>query len=101
MIEGELSDVAKEKSGSSGSRGTDSTGAKRRPRASMGKRYDTYKYQFKLGKKIVHGGITDDLERREQEHQKKWPMGHIKQVGRRTTEDAARKWEKEKGYSKE
>jgi len=24
---------------------------------------DTYKYQFKIGNKIVHGGITDDLER--------------------------------------
>ncbi len=60
---------------------------------------DTYKYQFKIGNKIVHGGITDDLERREGEHQKKWPKGHIKQVGRRTTEEAARDWEEEKGYS--
>ena len=65
----------------------------------MGKRYDTYKYQFKVGRKIVHGGITDNLERREEEHQEKWPKGHIKQVGRRTTKDAARKWEKEKGYT--
>ena len=39
---------------------------------------DTFKYQFKVGNKIVHGGITDDLERREAEHQKKWPKGHIK-----------------------
>ncbi len=60
---------------------------------------DTYKYQFKIGNKIVHGGITDDLERREGEHQKKWPKGNIKQVGRRTTEEAARDWEEEKGYS--
>ncbi len=65
----------------------------------MGKRYDTYKYQFKVGRKIVHCGITDNLERREQEHQEKWPKGRIKQVGRRTTEDAARKWEKKKGYT--
>jgi predicted GIY-YIG superfamily endonuclease len=57
------------------------------------------KYQFKEGNKIVHGGITNDLERREKEHQRKWPKGHIKQVGRRTTEEAARKWEKDKGYS--
>jgi hypothetical protein len=34
----------------------------------MAKRRDTYKYQFKVGSKIVHGGITDDLEHREQEH---------------------------------
>ena len=60
---------------------------------------DTYKYYFKVGNKIVHGGITDDLERREQEHQQKWHNGHIKQVGRRTTEEAARKWEEEKGFS--
>ena len=65
----------------------------------MGKSRDTYKYQFKEGNKIVHGGITDDLERREQEHQQKWSKGHIVQVGRRTTEEAARKWEEEKGYS--
>ena len=31
---------------------------------------------------------------REQEHQQKWPKGHIKQVGIKTTEDAAREWEK-------
>jgi len=60
---------------------------------------DIYKYYFKTGKKIMHGGITNDLERREQEHQQKWPKGHIKQVGRRTTEEAAREWEKEKGFT--
>ena len=60
---------------------------------------DTFKYQQKIGNKVVHGGITDDLERRENEHQQEWPNSHIKQVGRRTTEDAARQWEKEKGYT--
>jgi predicted GIY-YIG superfamily endonuclease len=60
---------------------------------------DTYKYQFKVGNKIMHGGITDDLERREIEHQKEWPKGHIAQVGRKTTEEAAKEWEDEKGYS--
>ena len=64
----------------------------------MSKR-DTYKYVFKIGNRIVHGGITNDLERRENEHQQKNPSGHIKQVGRRTTDDAARQWEKDKGYS--
>lgn len=66
----------------------------------MAKPRNTYKYHFKEGKKIVHGGITKDLERREVEHQQKWPKGHIKQVGRKTTEEAARKWEKKKGYTK-
>ncbi len=65
----------------------------------MGKRRDTYKYDFKKGNKIVHSGITDDLDRREKEHQQKWPKGHIKQVGKRTTEEAAREWEKKKGVS--
>ena len=32
----------------------------------MSKRRDTYKYYFKVGNKIVHGGITGDLERREE-----------------------------------
>ena len=66
----------------------------------MTKPRNVYKYVFKVVNKIVHGGITDDLKRRELEHQQKWPKGHIKQVGPRTTEDAARKWEEEKGYSK-
>jgi len=65
----------------------------------MPKPRDSYKYYFKRGNKIVHGGITSDLERREQEHQQKWPNGHIKQVGRCTTEEAAREWEKKKGFS--
>ena len=56
---------------------------------------DTYKYHFKLGNKIVHTGITNDLDRREQEHQSRrgWANGHIVQVGNRTTRSAARAWE--------
>ena len=34
----------------------------------MGKARNTYKYQFKVGNKIKHGGITQDMSRREQEH---------------------------------
>ena len=64
----------------------------------MGKPRDTYKYVAKVGRKIVHGGITNDLERREAEHQRKWPGCRIVQIGRRTTEDAARDWEIKKGY---
>lgn len=59
----------------------------------MTKNRDTYKYDYKVGNKIVHSGITNDLDRREQEHQQRWPKGHIKQVGNRTTEQAARDWE--------
>ena len=55
-----------------------------------------YKYDYKDGNKILHSGITKDLERRENEHQQRWPSGHIVQVGRATTEDAARAWEETK-----
>jgi len=61
----------------------------------MGKQRDTYKYVFVVGNKIVHYGITKNLERREQEHQQRWPEGYIMQVGRCTTEGAAREWERE------
>ena len=56
---------------------------------------NTYKYHFKVGNKIVHSGITDDLDRREQEHKQKWANGHIFQVGNKTIEEAAGKWERE------
>ena len=58
---------------------------------------NTYKYHFKLGNRIVHTGITNDIDRRESEHQNRprWSKGHIKQVGYRTTYEAALKWEKE------
>jgi len=59
---------------------------------------NTYKYHFKVGKKRVHGGITNDLERREQEHQQKWSNGHILQIGRKTTKNAAEQWEAENGF---
>ncbi len=60
---------------------------------------DTNKYYFKIRNRIVHGGITNDLERREQEHQREWPNGHIFKVGNITTKEGARKWEEEKGFS--
>ena len=69
----------------------------RRTTAAMSER-DTYKYQFKVGNKIVHRGITNDLDRREAEHQasrRPWANGHIVQVGNRTTREAAQSWEEE------
>ena len=57
---------------------------------------NTYKYHFKKGHKIVHTGITNDLERCEQEHKQAYgESGHIKQVGHATTLDAALRWESE------
>jgi len=55
---------------------------------------DTYKYKLKVGKKVVHIGHTTDLRRREEEHQKHWPESKIYQVGRRTTREEARQWER-------
>jgi predicted GIY-YIG superfamily endonuclease len=54
------------------------------------------KYDYKVGNKIKHSGITKDLEQREQEHQQRWPGGHIVQVGRATTKDVALEWEETK-----
>lgn len=62
----------------------------------MSSKRDTYKYDFKIGNKIVHSGITNDLKRREVEHKSRWPQGHIVKVGNMTTEGAARKWEETK-----
>lgn len=64
----------------------------------MGKPRTWYKYYFKVGNKIMHGGITQDIERREQEHQQKWPKGHISKIGHVITKDAAKKWEEDKGF---
>ena len=61
------------------------------------KRRQTYKYQLKIGNKVVHVGITNDLKRREAEHRQKWPEGHVTQVGKRTTREAALAWERAGG----
>lgn len=62
---------------------------------------DTFKYDFVNKKgKIIHSGITNDLTRRESEHKRELNQtGHISQVGRATTRDAAQKWEKTKQKS--
>lgn len=55
-------------------------------------------YHFKLGNRIVHTGITNDLMRREAEHQQQpgWGKGHIKQVGHYPITPAeALAWERE------
>lgn len=62
----------------------------------MGAPRDTSRYHFKSGNNIFHTGITNDLERREREHQRDIdPAGHITPVGRRTTRDGAKDWEDE------
>lgn len=57
----------------------------------------TYKYHQKRGKKIIHRGITNDIRRREKEHQREHSGTHITQVGCRTTRKAALQWERRGG----
>ena len=62
----------------------------------MASNRDTYKYHLKRGNKILHTGITNDLQRREYEHQQNYGNKvHIKQVGHRTTRKDGFKWEEE------
>ncbi|CAA0212073.1 hypothetical protein ACE1MK_09375 [Tenacibaculum maritimum] len=70
---------------------------------------DTYKYHFKVGNLVVHCGITNDLNRRESEHQNSgrytphngkryyWKDGHIVQQGNITFRVAAMLWERRNG----
>ena len=58
---------------------------------------DTYKYEFIDPEgRIEHSGITNNLERREGELRRQYGEGNIRQVGRRTTREAAKDWEKGK-----
>lgn len=58
------------------------------------------KYEVRVGRTKVHGGITSrPLKERAAEHSKTWPNGKITKVGPKVTEESARQWEKEKGYS--
>ncbi len=58
----------------------------------MSKR-DTYKYELKDGNKVLYVGITNDPERRAQEHQQNKEFGHMKIISNRTTIEAAENWE--------
>ena len=48
---------------------------------------------------IRYGGITTDFEERKQRHKQKWPQSIVRKVGGKVTEETAREWEKEEGYS--
>ena len=61
----------------------------------MSSERDTYKYYLKQGEKIVYRGITSDLERREVEHQERFPDSRIYQVGRKTIRKAALRWQQQ------
>jgi hypothetical protein len=59
---------------------------------------DTYKYVYIRQDRVKHGGITNDLARREREHRRRWPGGRIHQVGSRVTRRSARAWEGKFGF---
>lgn len=58
---------------------------------------DTHKYRLWHKGKVVHKGITNDLERRENEHQDKWPGSRIEPIGPKVTRRAALDWERDQG----
>lgn len=61
----------------------------------MSKR-DTYQYLLVDENEVVYVGITDDMERREEEHRKDGKeFTDIVQEGEITTREAAEKWEEE------
>lgn len=55
----------------------------------------TFKYHLKQGNKIIRSGVTNDLKRREKEHQAKYPGSRIQKIGNVTTRAAALNWEKD------
>ena len=58
---------------------------------------ETYKYHVMVGHKVVDRGITSELWLRELHLQEKWFGCRLKQIGRRTTREAALRWEREGG----
>jgi predicted GIY-YIG superfamily endonuclease len=50
-------------------------------------------YDFKVGDRIVHSGITQDPTRRESEHKQRWANGRLVIIRRGMTEAQARAWE--------
>lgn len=66
-----------------------------------GKPRDTYKYVLKRGNKRLRSGVTNDLDRREQEHQREHGENvHVKKVGRKTTREGALEWERQQPDSR-
>lgn len=60
---------------------------------------NTFKYHLKDGNRILYSGITNDLERREQEHRRNYgPDVHIFKVGNASTREGAKKWEEEQKH---
>ena len=59
----------------------------------MAKR-NTIKYHLIQARKVVHRGVTNDLGRRQTEHQVEFPDSTIKQIGNRVTRESGLAWER-------
>ena len=55
---------------------------------------DTFKFHVIKGRKVVHRGITNDLNRVQAAMQRTWPASEVRQIGRRTTRAQALRWER-------
>ncbi len=61
------------------------------------KKRDHKKYTLKKGNEILYVGVTDDPERREQEHKEEGKkFSHMKIEGRPVTKEGALEWEQER-----
>lgn len=59
---------------------------------------DTYKYHIKRKTKILHRGITNDLDRRHSEHKRRYGDDvSIKQIGKKVYRSSGLRWEREGG----
>lgn len=58
-----------------------------------------YTYHFIVAGRIIHGGITNNPQRRENEHRSTWPGGYLQIVGGPMTEASARLWERVNGFA--
>lgn len=60
---------------------------------------NTYKYHLKRGNKVIRSGITNDLDRREDEHRREYGKDvHVTKVGKVTTREGAKDWEKDQKH---
>jgi len=58
---------------------------------------DTYKYQLKIGRKVISHDITSDLRLAEKDCKLRYPEAHIYKIGRKTTYRAAWLWKNKGG----
>ena len=53
---------------------------------------DSYTYELKVRGEVVLSGVTNDLDRRQAEHRRRWPDGQVTPVGGPITRAEALEW---------